>query len=185
MKTLAPLLPFAPLLALLAWAAVDDVRHRLIRNWLTFSLMLGGIMQSCFAGGTLSPADSLLGILTAFGLLILPFAIGAVGGGDLKLMAGIAAWVGPIPVIAIFLAEKVIGLGIVLVQASAAGRLRELFRNSAVLAMNIAHVQSLGIEHTQEAGQKFRSIDRPLPYAVPTLVATAMYLLYSTGGLGS
>lgn len=81
-------------------------------------------MQSCFAGGTISPWQSLLGILTAFALLILPFALGAVGGGDLKLMAGIAAWVGPVPVIAIFLAEKVIGLGIVLVQASAAGRLR-------------------------------------------------------------
>ena len=183
MKSLALLLPFVPLLALLVWAAVEDVRHRLIRNWLTVSLMVGGVMQSCFAGGTISPGQSLLGILTAFGLLILPFVIGAVGGGDLKLMAGIAAWVGPIPVIAIFLAEKVIGLGIVLVQASAAGRLRELFRNSAVLAVNIAHVQSLGVESTQETGRQFRSIDRPLPYAVPTLVATAMYLLYTVGGL--
>ncbi|QOV89266.1 A24 family peptidase [Humisphaera borealis] len=178
-----PFLPYAPLLALLVWAAIVDVRHRLIRNWLTASLVIGGLMQSCFAGGTISPWQSLLGILTAFALLILPFALGAVGGGDLKLMAGIAAWVGPVPVIAIFLAEKVIGLGIVLVQASAAGRLRELFRNSAVLAVNIAHVNSLGVEHTQETGRQFRSIDRPLPYAVPTLVATAMYLLYTVGGL--
>ena len=183
MKTLAPLLPFMPLLALLLWAAVVDVRHRLIRNWLTVSLMIGGMMQSCFAGGTVSPWMSLLGILTAIGLLIVPFALGAVGGGDLKLMAGIAAWVGPIPVIAIFLAEKVIGLGIVLVQATAAGRLRELFRNSAVLAVNIAHVRSLGVAHTQETGRQFRSIDRPLPYAVPTLVATALYLVYTSGGL--
>lgn len=185
MQTLTPLMPFVPLLVLLVWAAIDDVRHRLIRNWLTVSLMLGGLLQSLAPGGTVSPSQSLLGILTAFGLLILPFAIGAVGGGDLKLMAGIAAWVGPIPVIAIFLAEKVIGLGVVLVQATAAGRLRELFRNSAVLAVNIAHVRSLGVDHTQETGRTFRSIDRPLPYAVPTLVATALYLFYAVGALGS
>jgi len=185
MKTLALLLPYVPLLVLLAWAAVYDIRHRLIRNWLTVSLMLGGILQSCLPGGTITCWQSVLGIATAFGLLILPFAIGAVGGGDLKLMAGIAAWVGPIPVIAIFLAEKVIGLGIVLVQAAAAGRLRALFRNSAVLAVNIANVRSLGVDHTQEAGQTFRSIDKPLPYAVPTLIATAFYLVYTIGRIGS
>lgn len=183
MKSLEPLIPFVPLLALLVWAAIDDVRHRLIRNWLTVSLMLGGIMQACLPGGTISPWQSLLGILTAFALLVVPFALNAVGGGDLKLMAGIAAWVGPIPVIAIFLAEKVIGLGIVLVQAAAAGRLRQLFRNSAVLAINLAHVRSLGVEHAEQSGREFRSIDRPLPYAVPTLIATAMYLMYMTGGL--
>lgn len=176
-------MPFVPLLALLVWAAIEDARHRLIRNWLTVSLMLGGLMQSCLPGGSISPWHSLLGILTAFALLVLPFAIGAVGGGDLKLMAGIAAWVGPVPVIAIFLAEKVIGLAIVLVQATAAGRLRELFRNSAVLAVNIAHVRSLGVEHTESTGRQFRSIDRPLPYAVPTLIATAMYLMYATQGI--
>jgi len=68
------------------------------------------------------------------------------------------------------------------VQAGVAGRLKELFRNSAVLAVNIAHVGSLGVDETQESGKQFRSIDRPLPYAVPTLAATAMYLLYSLGG---
>jgi prepilin peptidase CpaA len=170
------LIPYAPLLALLVWAAVEDARHRVIRNWLTVSLILSGLLQSIGPAGTVSPGASALGILTAFGLLIVPFAVGAVGGGDLKMLAGIAAWVGPLPVLEIFVIEKVIGLAIVLVQAGAAGKLRALFRNSAVLAVNLAHVGSLGVDHARESGQTFRSIDRPLPYAVPTLAATALVL---------
>ena len=39
-------LPYTPLLALLFWAAFQDVRTRRIRNWLTFSLAVCGLAQS-------------------------------------------------------------------------------------------------------------------------------------------
>lgn len=171
------LLPYLPLAVLLIWAAVSDLRARIIRNWLTVSLMLGGLAQSFLAGGTVSPGSSALGLLAGFGLLLLPFVIGAIGGGDVKLLAGIGAWVGPTAVLQIFAVEAVIGMGIVLAQAAAAGRLAALFRNSVVLAMNMAHAERLGTDHLQKTAQHCRSIDRPLPYAVPTLVATVLVLV--------
>src|SRR4051812_16974063 len=171
------LAPYLPLLVLLVWAAISDIRVRLIRNWLTGSLVVTGLIQSIGPSPIVSPGLAVLGMLAGFGLLILPFAIGAVGGGDVKLLAGIGAWVGPTLVFQIFLVEAVVGLVIVVAQAAAAGRLRMLARNSAVLAVNIAHAGELGVEHVRQSGQEYRSIDRPLAYAVPTLIATLIVLL--------
>jgi prepilin peptidase CpaA len=169
--------PYVPLLALLCWAAVSDVRSRLIRNWLTASLIVTGLVQSIGPSPIITPGTAALGLLAGLGLLIVPFALGAVGGGDVKLLAGIGAWIGPTAVFQVFLVEAVIGMAIVVTQAAAAGRLRMLARNSAVLAVNLAHANELGIEHVEQTGRHCRSVDRPLPYAVPTLAATAVVVL--------
>ena len=167
------LLPLVPLLALLAWAAVADARTRRIRNWLTASLVLTGWAHHA-AGGVGGAAWSVAGLLVGFGLTVGPFALGAIGGGDVKLLAGIGAWVGPVGVVAVFAVEAVIGMAIVLVQATAAGRLRVLSVNSLVVAVNLAHVRQVGVAHARATGLACRSVDRPLPYAVPTAVAVAV-----------
>ena len=38
--------------------------------------------------------DSLLGCTVGLGLLLIPYAIGGMGAGDVKLFAGVGAWVG-------------------------------------------------------------------------------------------
>ena len=171
--TLPHLLPLVPLLALLAWAAVADARTRTIRNWLTLSLVLTGWAHQTAAGGVGGAAWSAAGLAVGFGLTVFPFAVGAIGGGDVKLMAGIGAWVGPAGVLAVFAVEAVVGLTIILVQAAAAGRLRVLSRNSLVVAVNLAHVRQVGTVHARATGLACRSVDRPLPFAVPTAVAVA------------
>ena len=177
-----PLAPFVPLVALLCWAAVEDWRTRRIRNWLTLTLVVTGLMQSFTAAATVSPTRAALGLLVGFALPLALFLIGALGAGDVKLMAGIGAWVGPLAVLYIFAAEAVIGMVIVLCQAAAAGRLRLLLRNTAVLAVNLLHVRELGVEHTAGTGQACRTVDRPLPFAVPVLAATLLELYVSMRG---
>ena len=58
-------------------------------------------------------------------------------------------------------------------------RMRTLFRNSAVLAVNLAHMNTLGVEHVKETGKTTRSVDRPLPYAVPVLIALVILICRS------
>ena len=77
----------------------------------------------------------------------------------------------------IFLAEGVIGMAIVLAQAAVTGRLRVLLRNTAVVAVNLWHLNDLGVRHVSETGKACRSVDRPLPFAVPVLAAT-LFVLY-------
>lgn len=174
---LLKLFPLLPMLALLIWAAVGDIRNRRIPNWLTLSLMVSGIARSFLSGSALSPLDALLGLLVGFIVPFLLFAIGAVGGGDVKILAGIGAWLGWKGVLAIFVVEKVVGLIIVLVQCAVQGNLRALFRNSAMIAINVANVKTLGVEHVSQTGQSCRSVGRRLPFAVPLLAATLIVLL--------
>ncbi len=169
------LLPLVPLLALLTWAAVADARTRRIRNWLTLSLILTGWTHNATSFGGL--AWAVAGVAVGVALTVGPFALGAIGGGDVKLMAGIGAWVGPAGVVAVFAAEAVVGLVIIIGQATATGRLRALSRNSVVVAVNLAHVRQVGTAHARATGLACRSVDRPLPYAVPTAVAVGLLVV--------
>ena len=176
------LIAAAPLGAALLWAAVQDLHSRRIPNVLTFAMVLCGLAQSCMWAGTVSPTQSLLGLAAGFVLTFPLFAIQALRGGDVKLLTGIGAWLGPGAVLAIFAIEAIVGMLIVLVQAAAQGRLSILFRNSAVVGMNLAHLRDFGIDHVATTGNECRSVNKPLPYAVPVLIATALVVYATYGG---
>ena len=174
------LLLHLPLLAALVWAAVEDVRTRRIRNYLAVPLLIAGLTQSFLPLHTVSPLGSITGLLAGGGIVFVLFAMGGMGGGDVKLMAAVGTWIGPIAVLNVFLVAAVFGLIVVLSQAIWQRRLRVLARNSAVLAINIAHVSELGVDHVADVGHSTSSVDKPIPYAVSILVGTAMVL----SGLG-
>jgi prepilin peptidase CpaA len=173
------LLHLAPLLAMLLLAAIGDLRERKIRNWLTVAIMLTGLARSFTPAHSVAPGGAGLGLLVGFGLMFVLFAMGAVGGGDVKLLAGVGAWLGPAPTLCVFAVEAIIGMLIVLVQAAWQRRLSDLFHNSMLLVVNVAHVKELGIEHVTATGQSTRSVDRPLPYAVPVFLAVALMAIQS------
>src|SRR4051812_32160617 len=108
------LLKYVPLLAMLAWAAFGDCRARGIPNKLTLPLAIAGILQSLCALHTATPGQAMFGFAAGFGLTILPFAMGAMGGGDVKLMAGVGAWVGPERVLLVFILAAIVGMLMVL-----------------------------------------------------------------------
>lgn len=170
------LLTAAPVVALLIWAAIEDLRNRRIPNWLTFSLLLSGMAQSFMHGSLSTPGMSIAGFAVGFGLTFVLFLLNAVGGGDVKLLAGLGAWFGPMAVFQIFVLEAVIGAVLVIAQATAQGRMKVLLRNSAVVAINLAHVKDVGIDHVKSTGLSARSVDRPLPYAVPVLLAVLILI---------
>ena len=176
------LLMCAPVVALLTVAAVVDWRTRRIPNWLTFTLVLSGIAQSFMPYALVSPANAMLGCVAGFTLTFALYALGAVGGGDVKLLTGIGAWFGPQAALAVFAVEAIVGMVMALAQAAYQGKTRLLLKNSALVAVNLAHVTEVGLEHTRQTGQACRSIDRPLPYAVPVLVAVMILLAAGMGG---
>jgi prepilin peptidase CpaA len=160
-----------PLLVLLVLAAGWDLRERRIPNWITLLLIVSGFARCCILRGTPGPGTAALGMLAGAAIPFALFAIGALGAGDVKLMAGVGAWVGPVPALAVFLIAGVVGMVVVLAQAGLQGRTALLFRNSAVVALNLIYVRQVGLKHATDTGRSTRSVDRPLPYAVPVLAA--------------
>jgi prepilin peptidase CpaA len=73
-------------------AAITDIWKYRVYNVLTFPLLLTGVVYHAAIGGWGGLADSLLAVLFGFAILFVPYLLGLMGAGDVKLLAGVAAW---------------------------------------------------------------------------------------------
>jgi len=72
----------------------EDIRHRRIPNALCLVLLLIGTLSAGLCHGWSGFADGLLGAAIGFVIFLIPYGIGGLGGGDVKLMAGFGALTG-------------------------------------------------------------------------------------------
>lgn len=101
----------AGLATLLLIACVTDWRHRLINNWLTGSIALAAPLFWMATGLALWP-DIVLQIALAaivFAIFAGIFALGAMGGGDVKLLTALALWFPAIEMLRLLLVMSVLG----------------------------------------------------------------------------
>ena len=109
------------LLLILLICAVTDLKERRIYNLVLLPGLLFGIIYNLAAGGWTGLGQSLLGLLLGLVILIIPFAIGGMGAGDVKLLAVVGAVKGPVFVLysalGMALAGGVIALGFWLYKA--------------------------------------------------------------------
>jgi prepilin peptidase CpaA len=75
-------------------AGVTDVWKFKVYNLLTFPLMLSGLFYHAVHGGASALAGSFLGAMVAFGIMIVLYAMGGMGAGDVKFVTAIGAWLG-------------------------------------------------------------------------------------------
>ncbi len=164
----------AELTALLVGAAacVTDLRSARIPNVLTFGAIASAVVYHLVAPQGSGAAFVLAGL--AAGLLVFfPFfALGALGAGDVKLMAALGAWLGWQPTVQVALYGAIAGGVLAIVVSMWHGYLRKALRNIGTL---FGHWALVGIkplpELTLDAGRGLR-----LPYALPIMVGLVVTL---------
>src|SRR5437764_1449894 len=89
-------------------AVIDGLKLR-VPNWLTFHLVIGGLAYSAWIDGGAGLLRGSAGAALGLGLLLPLYAIGGMGAGDVKLLAGIGAWVGPALTVGAFVTSALTG----------------------------------------------------------------------------
>lgn len=80
-------------LVLIVAAWIDGKQLR-VPNWLTYSMVFSGIAYNCYTAGWSGLGLAMLGLAVGLATLMPLYAVGGMGAGDVKLMAGIGAWLG-------------------------------------------------------------------------------------------
>lgn len=164
---------------LLVSCLMTDLATRRIPNAITVLGMGVGLLLATFTHGLAGCAASAGGLLLATALLIVPFALGGIGGGDVKMMAAVGALVGPRALLASLLAGMILG-GLVAVGVLwRRGRLGEKWHVIGAMLRSALLTWSLDPLRAPAPGQHTVA----LPYSVPLALGTALALsLQSTLG---
>ena len=95
-------------------AGILDARSRRIPNWLTGSLLAGGLGHALLVGGGAGLLDATAACLVLAAPYVVLFAFAGGGAGDAKLMGAIGSWLGlvngAVTLVAVCLAGVVMGL---------------------------------------------------------------------------
>jgi prepilin peptidase CpaA len=86
---------YAVLVATLFICLITDIKSRKIFNIITIPSIIFGFIFNIYTSGFDGFLYSGNGLLMGFGLLIIPFLLGGMGAGDVKLMGAIGALMGP------------------------------------------------------------------------------------------
>jgi prepilin peptidase CpaA len=127
--------------------ALVDLRTRRVPNPLTMGIAVTGLVFAATRLSGLSVAAAALGCSVGVMLMLLPYVFGAMGGGDLKLFAALATFLGPWPAVQGFLYTLLAGGLLAVAVALQRRRFQETMQNAAVL-MATGGANAAAIEHS-------------------------------------
>jgi prepilin peptidase CpaA len=102
-------------LFLACWMAWGDVRSRRIPNYLTLGTALAGLGFQFGTQGWYGLGQGLLGLILGFALLIVFYLKGGMGAGDVKALAALGAWLGPLSTLYLFVYMGLAGIPLIVI----------------------------------------------------------------------
>jgi prepilin peptidase CpaA len=157
-------------------AAIIDGRKLKVPNWLTFPMILSGLIYGFEVGGMAGLRASFIGTLVGLGLLLPAYAIGGMGSGDVKLLAGVGAWIGAADTFYAFCVSAVIG-GIIAIAMVLLRR--EWRRHKEQFVTILGEMITIGSPSELSAiAAKRKSSMLLLPYGIPIAIGTIIYFLW-------
>ncbi len=163
---------------LVAAAFIDGYKLK-VPNWLTFPMVLSAWVVSWIFVGWAGLGSSLLGTAVGLGLLLPAYAIGGMGAGDVKLLAGVGAWVGVTNTFWAFVVSVFVGAAIALAMVIYRRKWRHHQSQFLMIATEILIYRSPSQLSAMAAERK--SSMMLLPYGIPIAIGTIAY--FAWGGM--
>lgn len=158
-------------------AAVIDGMYLKVPNAITFPLIVAGWVYSTAVGGWAglgwSVAATFFGLALLFGLHL----IGGMGAGDVKLLAGIAAFVHIEHTWYIFIATTIVGAVMALIQIAFSGQWTKHYLQAQAILQEIVTVRDA--DKLYEISQERKPTMTLLPYGIPMTVAAIGYFAFA------
>ncbi len=162
--------------ALLVEAAIIDGLKLKVPNWLTFHLAAGGLAYATWAGGLAGLAWSGGGLALGLALLLPLHMIGGMGAGDVKLLAGVGAWVGPPVVLGSFVVSAIVGGVMAAAMVARSGEYIKHWALFQTIGHEILTVRSP--DRLSESAAARKPTMMLLPYGIPIAFGTIGYFAW-------
>jgi prepilin peptidase CpaA len=146
----------------------EDVRARRIPNVLSVAGMVVGAVVNAWYLGLPGLLTSVGGLAVMIASLLVPFALGGIGGGDVKMMGAVGAMLGSRLALVALLVGLLLGGLVMIVHLARIGRLAEKLAATGRMFWLAATERSL--EPLRAPGTNSGAI--ALPYSVPLGLGT-------------
>lgn len=157
-------------------AAVIDGFELRVPNWITFPFVISGWIYSTVAFGWEGLGWSLLGTLVGLALLLPAYAIGGMGAGDVKLLAGVGAWMFGTHTLYAFAASVVVGAVLAICMVLYRGAWR---KHTDQFWMILGEIFTLRDPNQLAAiAAERKSAMLLLPYGIPIAIGTIGYFIW-------
>lgn len=158
-------------------AAVIDGWKLKVPNWLTFPMVLSGWAYSAVFFGWDGLGCSLTGTAVGLALLLPAYAIGGMGAGDVKLLAGVGAWMWGTTTFFAFCVSAIVGGVIALAMIAVRRKWLHHSRQMLTIATEILVVRDPSQLSAMAAERK--SSMTLLPYGIPIAIGSIAYFAWT------
>ena len=163
-------------LILVEAAVIDGLKLR-VPNWLTFHLIVGGLVYGAWSHGASGFCWALIGMVVGLATLLPLYAIGGMGAGDVKLMAGVGAWMGPSITVWAFVTSAVVGGLMALAMVAWSGQFVRHWVQFQAIGREILTVRNPEKLAATAAARKPTMM--LLPYGIPLAVGSIGYFAFA------
>lgn len=161
--------------AILILAAWIDGKELKVPNWITFPMVLSGLVYSAVAGDGI--AAGLQGMCCGLLCLLPLYAVGGMGAGDVKLMAGIGAWVGWEITFYSFCVSVVVGAIMAVLMVAYRGAWKKHYEQFLLILSEWTVIKNP--YKLSEIAAERKPTMFLLPYGIPICIGTIGYFMYA------
>lgn len=162
---------------LLIVAAYIDGKQLRVPNWLTYPMVFAGLIFNSWAGGWSGLGDGLVGMVVGLVCLLPLYAVGGMGAGDVKLMAGVGAWLGAWVTFYAFCVSTIVGALIAVAMVVYRRSFSKHYANLLMILtewMQVRNPKELANIAAERKPQMLL-----LPYGIPICIGSIGYFIYA------